>query len=92
MSVQVVNTSQNTIRNVKLVLTADVELYAVQKKVFNTPALLPGLQYVFDAPVLCLAPESGCCGELRISLVRASLPRPLIIATVAMPVSEVDEE
>ena len=86
------NTSQKTTRNVKLVLAANAELYFIQKKVFNTPALVPGLQYMFEARVVCLAPESGCFGDVRISLVRACQARPLITALVAMPMSEVDDE
>lgn len=90
--VQVMNTSQQTVRNVKLVLTANGEMYSVAKKVFNTPALVPGLPYTFVARVVCLAPETGFCGDIRISLVRMGMPRPLISATVTMPVSEIEEE
>ena len=86
------NTSTKTARNVKLVLAGSTELYDVQRRVIHTPALVPGLQYTFDIPVVCLNPETGLCGDIRINLVRMGVSRLLITATIAMPVSELDDE
>jgi hypothetical protein len=86
------NTSEATMRNIKLVVAANGELYSVQKRMLSTPALVPGLQYSFVVCVVCLAPETGCCGDIRISLVRMGMPKPLISAIATMPVSEVQEE
>lgn len=91
-SLQVANTSPKAVQNLKLALSANSELYSLQHRVHNMPALLPGLQYTFKVRALCLAPESGCCGDVRISVVKIGVSRPLISATVTLPVSEVDDE
>jgi hypothetical protein len=74
----------------KMLLAANAELYSVQSRVLNLPALVTGLQYTFDVRVVCLAAEAGCCGDVRISLIRMGMPEPLITAKVTMPVSEAE--
>jgi hypothetical protein len=90
-SVQVTNTGEETMRHLKLALSANAELYRLHRQILTMPALVPGLQYAFAVRVTCLEPESGCCGDVRISVLRADCGAPLMTVSAGMPISELAE-
>ncbi|ELT99525.1 hypothetical protein CAPTEDRAFT_108485, partial [Capitella teleta] len=88
LTVNLQNTSM-TVPSLDLIITFqyDNTLYKFNKSIIQTPMLVPGLNYSFEALVECLS-DKGISDTVKVFVLKKNRSVPIIAAIINMPISE----